>query len=307
MNLLFAALTACMVFKVLYGSWGSRKAAEMNLEIGNEMLEQNRLAQGYAVEDMDNRIYRQQALISRIRNKAARRHYDVFSKLCNGYIIRYVPDILLRRLSELCSYLIICFYCTLGVFPVGSVIKYVGCLGWLTGNISSLFQFFGEIRANEPFLQIYLDYFDIPNDMYQGSLAVEKRSDKRFDIVFQDVSFRYAGQEKYALKNISLELRVGERLAVVGENGSGKTTFIKLLCRLYDPSQGEIYMNDFNIRKYDYRQYLSLFSVVFQDYTLLSLPLGNNVASTAVWDSVKAERLLEEAGFGERYEQMSGG
>lgn len=302
--LLSAALAACLVCKVLYDFWGSRKAAEMNLEIGNEMLEENRLAQGYKVEGMDNRIYRQQTLISRIRGRAVRTHYAVFSRVCSGHIIRNIPSTLLRRLSELCSYLIICFYCTLGVFPVGSIIKYVGCLGWLTGNISSLFQFFGEVKANEPFLKIYLDYFDIQNDMYQGSLAVEKRSDKRFDIAFKDVSFRYAGQERCALKNISLELKVGERLAVVGENGSGKTTFIKLLCRLYDPSEGEICMNDFNIRKYDYRQYLSLFSVVFQDYTLLSLPLGNNVSSAAAWDSVKAERLLEEAGFGERYEQL---
>ena len=65
--------------------------------------------------------------------------------------------------------------------------------------------------------------------------------------------------------------------------------------------------DDFNIRKYDYRQYLSLFSVVFQDYTLLALPLGNNVASAAEWDAVKAERLLKEVGFGERYAQMPKG
>lgn len=306
--LLFAALAACMVLKVIFNSWDSRKAAEANMEFGNEMLEENRLSQGYyEAEGMDNRIYRQQTLISRIHDMVVRRHYEVFSRVCNGIIIRGVPGTLLSRLSELCSYLIICYYCTLGVFPVGSVIKYVGCLGWLTKNIGSLFQFFGEVRANEPFLRIYLDYFDIKNDMYQGSLAVEKRSDKRFDISFKEVSFRYAGQESYALKNISLKLKVGERLAVVGENGSGKTTFIKLLCRLYDPSEGEIYMNDFNIRKYDYRQYLNLFSVVFQDYTLLSLPLGNNVSSAAVWDSVKAERLLKEAGFGERYGQMPKG
>lgn len=87
-------------------------------------------------------------------------------------------------------------------------------------------------------------------------------------------------------------------------NGSGKTTFIKLLCRLYDPTEGEIFMNDFNIRKYDYRQYLDLFSVVFQDYNLLAVPLGNNVASSETWDTSKAEHLLKEVGFSERYAQM---
>lgn len=112
-------------------------------------------------------------------------------------------------------------------------------------------------------------------------LPVEKRSDKKYDIEFRNVSFKYAGSDNYALKNVNLTFKVGERLAVVGMNGSGKTTFIKLMCRLYDPTEGEIYMNDFNVRKYDYRQYLDLFSVVFQDYSLLALPLGNNVSSAA--------------------------
>ncbi|MBP3352223.1 MAG: ABC transporter ATP-binding protein [Lachnospiraceae bacterium] len=209
-----------------------------------------------------------------------------------------------QHLSELVSYLIICFYCVLGAFPVGAVIKYVGYLANLTGSIGNLFYYMQEVEVNEKFLQVYLDYFDIKNDMYQGSLAVEKRSDKKFDVEFKNVSFQYPGSEQYALKNISLNLNVGERLAVVGMNGSGKTTFIKLLCRLYDPTEGEITMNDFNIRKYDYRQYLDIYSVVFQDYHLLAMPLGNNVASAASWDTEKVERLLEEVGFGERYGEM---
>ena len=130
---------------------------------------------------------------------------------------------------------------------------------------------------------------------------------KKYDIEFRNVSFKYAGSENYALKNINLTFNVGERLAVVGMNGSGKTTFIKLMCRLYDPTEGEIYMNDFNVRKYDYRQYLDLFSVVFQDYSLLALPLGNNVSSAATWDAEKAQRCLREIGFGERYDDMPKG
>lgn len=71
---------------------------------------------------------------------------------------------------------------------------------------------------------------------------------------------------------------------MVGENGSGKTTFIKLLCRLYDPTQGEILLNGIDIRKYSYRQYIDLFSVVFQDFQLLAFPLGQNVAAAVEVD-----------------------
>lgn len=173
-----------------------------------------------------------------------------------------VPATLMSDLSESCTYLMVCLYCTLGAFPVGSVIKYVGYFGKFIKSVEGLLFQVGNFKGNERFLKTYLEYLDLKNDMYQG------------------------------------------RLAVVGMNGSGKTTFIKLLCRLYDPTEGEILMNDFNIWKYDYRQYLDIFSVVFQDYHLLAMPLGNNVASSDVWDTEKAERLLQEVGFGERYEEM---
>ena len=140
--------------------------------------------------------------------------------------------------------------------------------------------------------------------MYQGSLTTEKRSDKKFDIEFKNVSFKYPVSDAYAVKNLNLRLKVGQKLAVVGMNGSGKTTFIKLLTRLYDPTDGDIIMNDFNVRKYDYREYLDLFSVIFQDYSLLSVPLGNNIAACDKWDKEKCERLIKEVGFFERYKEM---
>ena len=93
----------------------------------------------------------------------------------------------------------------------------------------------------------------------------------------------------------------------VGQNGSGKTTFIKLLCRLYDPTEGEILLNGIDIRKYKYEDYLQIFAVVFQDFQLLAFPLGQNVAGAAVYDREKAEKCLRMAGFGERLSEMPEG
>ena len=87
---------------------------------------------------------------------------------------------------------------------------------------------------------------------------------------------------------------MGQRLAVVGENGSGKTTFIKLLCRLYDPTEGQILLNGIDIRKYDYRDYMNIFSVVFQDFQLIAQPLGNNVAGAMDYDRSKVEKALPQ-------------
>ena len=302
---LFVAMIVLCVLTIALNFRSNRKSSANWNQIGDLMLKENKLGQGYQTDGMDNRIYRQQHIINKLYEKSHNEHLKGFSEAAQKDFFLTVPVSLVSDLSEVCAYLIVCLYCTMGVFPLGSVIKYVGYLSRIISNIENLFFYMGRFRGNERFLKTYLEYFDIKNDMYQGSLAVEKRSDKRFDIEFQNVSFQYAGSDAYAVKNINLNLKVGERLAVVGMNGSGKTTFIKLLCRLYDPTEGEILMNDFNIRKYDYRQYLDIFSVVFQDYHLLAMPLGNNVASSDSWDTEKAERLLEEVGFGERYMEMT--
>ncbi|HBA48827.1 MAG TPA: ABC transporter ATP-binding protein [Lachnospiraceae bacterium] len=304
---LLGALTGCLAMNILCQFRQTKRISSCWDEIGDLMLRENRLWSGHILAGTDSRLYRQQAIVSRENRKLNNEHKKAFQKVKSKNFILKIPVTIFNKLTTACSYMIVCFYCVMGIFSVGDLIRYVGYLGRVTDSIWLLFSIAADIRGNERFLKTYLDYFDIENEMYQGNLAVEKRSDKKFDISFRHVSFRYPGSEAFALRDISLDLKVGERLAVVGMNGSGKTTFIKLLCRLYDPGEGEILMNDFNIRKYNYRQYLDLFSVVFQDYHLLSMPLGNNVAGSAAYDREKAERLLEEAGFGERYHKMPQG
>lgn len=304
---LLVSLCVCQTLTIFFQFRENEKIAASWDEIGTMMLRENQISGGFHMNGMDSRIYLQQRFVSRFYKKLSEDHKRCFSTV---YKRKFTLDIfprLFAGMTETCSYLIICFYCLLGAFPIGGIIKYVGYLGRVTDSVGDIFGNIGMCKSNERFLETYLSYFDMKNDMYQGSLAVEKRSDKRFDIEFRNVSFRYAGSKEYALRNVDLNLKVGERLAVVGMNGSGKTTFIKLLCRLYDPTEGEIIMNDFNIRKYDYRQYLDIFSVVFQDYNLLAMPLGNNVACHEDWDEEKAEKVLREVGFGDRYDKMDKG
>ena len=138
-------------------------------------------------------------------------------------------------------------------------------------------------------------------------MTVEKRDDSEYYVEFRDVSFKYPGAETYALRHVNMKFKVGERLAVVGMNGSGKTTFIKLMCRLYDPTEGEILLNGVNIQKYNYDEYLALFSVVFQDFKLFSFSLGENVASSAMYDADMVVSVLNQSGFGERLAIMPDG
>lgn len=204
-------------------------------------------------------------------------------------------------------YVFVCLKAWAGAFGVGSVTQYISAISSLSGSVSALISTVGNMRANARYLQTEFEFLDIPNKMYQGSLSVEKRSDCSYEIEFRDVSFKYPGAETYALRHMNMKFKVGQRLAVVGQNGSGKTTFIKLLCRLYDPTEGEILLNGIDIRKYSYREYMSIFSVVFQDFQLLAYSLGQNVAASRTVDRKRAEDCLREAGFGERLDGMEKG
>ncbi|MBQ7360050.1 MAG: ABC transporter ATP-binding protein [Lachnospiraceae bacterium] len=194
-----------------------------------------------------------------------------------------------------------------GAFGVGSVTQYVSAITSLTANASELLKALGSMKTNTTFLRTIYELLDIPNNMYQGSLTTEKRADRQYEVEFRDVSFKYPGSEAWALRHVNMKFKVGSRLAVVGENGSGKTTFIKLLCRLYDPQEGQILLNGIDIRKYNYRDYMDIFSVVFQDFQLLSQPLGANVAGSATYDKERVLKALEDAGFGERLAELEDG
>ena len=205
------------------------------------------------------------------------------------------------------AYLFVCLKAYGGAFGLGAVTQYVGAATNFFVGIGGLFTALGDCKFNGPYLKTLYSYLDLPNKMYQGSLTTEKRSDRQYTVEFRDVSFRYPGSEQYALRHLNMTFKVGGRLAVVGRNGSGKTTFIKLLCRLYDPTEGVILLNGIDIRKYRYDEYMDIFSVVFQDFKLFSLPLGQNVATARNYDAARVTDCLNKAGFADRLAQMPKG
>lgn len=215
-----------------------------------------------------------------------------------------IVSALFSVLFTVAAYLFVCLKALAGAFGAGSVVQYVSALTALSGHLSQLVVYGGDVRSNAPFLQDLFAFLDTPNEMYQGSLTTEKRSDRKYEIEFRDVSFRYPGTENWALRHLSVKFEIGKKLAVVGPNGSGKTTFIKLLCRLYDPTEGEILLNGIDIRKYNYREYMDVFSVVFQDFQLLAFSLGQNVAAAPEYDRARAEKALRQAGFGDRLKAL---
>lgn len=187
----------------------------------------------------------------------------------------------------------------LGVFGVGSVVRFSGAFLQIVQGVIGLATFFGQIKVMRESLKYFYDVLDIPSIQKSGGRPID------FDpatarIEFKKVTFRYPGAENSALENISITLEPGQRYAVVGKNGSGKTTFIKLLCRLYDAEEGEILINGVNIQEYDLAEYRKLFSIVFQDFDIFSFTVGQDVAVSERYDPDPLWKCLRDAGLEER-------
>lgn len=143
----------------------------------------------------------------------------------------------------------------------------------------------------------------------EGEKEGEKEESDSFSklrsIEFRNVSFTYPGQAQPALKNISLKISMGEKVMLVGENGAGKTTFVKLLLRLYDADEGEILVNGVNIKKIAYSDYIRLFEPVFQDVNLFAYTLRENISfGASPADDHALMKALDESGVQPLVEEL---
>lgn len=258
---------------------------------------------------MDMRIYRQQKIIDALsaQNQVFTAK-GIFGRAALGKPgLCWSVAASSATLTVGCIYVFTCLKAWAGAFDIGLVTQYVGAATALAESLNILISSLGSMKANTTHLDNTFRYLDLPNAMYQGSLTTEKRADRNYQVEFRNVSFKYPGSETWALKNVSMKFQIGKRLAIVGENGSGKTTFIKLLCRLYDPQEGEILLNGIDIRKYRYDDYMGVFSIVFQDFQLISQSLGSNVAGSVDYDPQRVKNALTDAGFGPRLESLPKG
>lgn len=191
---------------------------------------------------------------------------------------------------------------------IGNFSLYLASAATLFQFISQVFNGIGTLMQKSRQVDDFRSFMDFDGgDLDAPGKPVPESGSYEFE--FRNVSFKYPKSENYALKNLSLKLNAGERLAVVGLNGAGKSTFIKLLLRLYEPTEGEILLNGTNIREYSRQSYYGLFAPVFQDVELFAFPLAENVSmqSPENTDRARAEECLNAAGFGEKLAELPHG
>lgn len=205
------------------------------------------------------------------------------------------------------SYIYIGIKAISGMITIGELTLYVGAVMQLYTAMIEVMDIITFVNVTSGYLINYVDYLELSNEKYDGTIPVEKRLDNEYELEFCNVSFHYPNSDELVLDNVNVKIHVGRKMAIVGRNGSGKSTFIKLLCRLYDPTEGEIRLNGIDIRKYNYDEYRDLFSVVFQDFELFSFPVAWNVASDTVYEEERVWEALSQAGLKERVKEMEKG
>jgi ABC-type multidrug transport system fused ATPase/permease subunit len=191
-----------------------------------------------------------------------------------------------------------------GNMTLPSFLSYVGIVAGFSGWMNGIFQAWQQILENEKAMDAYRDFMDF-GVVEEGKQAPE-RPGCAHEIRFEHVCFRYDGSNgpdgEDTIRDLNLTIRPGERLALVGLNGAGKTTLIKLLCGLYRPTSGAVYLDGKNIQSLDQRAVFREFAVVFQDVFAFSFPLSDNVScvDSGREDPVRLRESLEKAGLWER-------
>lgn len=178
-----------------------------------------------------------------------------------------------------------------------------GAAAWVTGILTQC----SQLHKESIDLSRVQEYLHIPEPFrFEGGL--QPPAADGYELRLENVSFRYPGTEKDILKQMNLTIRPGERLAVVGLNGAGKTTMVMLLCGFYDPTEGRVLLNGQDIREFDRSAYYRLFSAVFQGFSILDTTIAECVAQTAEnIDREKVERCLAQAGLTQAIAQFPQG
>ena len=169
-----------------------------------------------------------------------------------------------------------------GAVGIGDVVLYFSAIFFLHGTASNMLQTAGTLYTAQLHVSNILEFLDLESPMQPVADGRKVPAPWQEGLELRNVTFRYPGTEQPVLRRVSLRIRPGETVALVGHNGAGKTTLVKLLCRLYDPTEGRILLDGHDLREYDLRDVRRHTTVIFQDYARYHFTAGENIGLAAV-------------------------
>ena len=289
-------LLLLIVLYVVIMAWITSKRNKIELEAYGKLAKINRLFGyfGWEIVDFrygkDIRLYdAQDLMVSHWEKNTVESNAAWKWEADKGFPLANLGDIS-ALLRSLLTYAYTGFLAIKGVFSIGIFTQMVEAADGMNSTLGGLVWNILELMKRCNYAYEYVLFMEYPAALTKGDVPVPEGL---HEIEFRNVSFAYPGTERKVLDNVSIKINAGERLSVVGLNGAGKTTFIKLLCRLYDPDSGEILLDGRDIREYDYKQYMEQFAPVFQDFKLFAFSIRENITLTDSEDSADTTKTAD--------------
>lgn len=257
----------------------------------------------------DVRIFGLRGWIEELYDKSIALIHDFFARKEKKLLIGGVADALLGLLRNGVAYFFLINMALSGDLSAAEFLLYFTAASTFTAGLTGVMNDLVELHKHSIDLVSLRELLDYPEQFkFEDGAAVEIDPTASYEIRFESVSFRYPGAETDVIHNLDLTIHAGEKLAVVGLNGAGKTTLVKLMCGFYDPTEGCVLLNGRDIREFDRREYYKLFGAVFQDFSVLAVPLEENVAQRMEGiDEARVWECLEHAGLVEKAKSLHAG
>jgi ABC-type multidrug transport system fused ATPase/permease subunit len=191
---------------------------------------------------------------------------------------------------------------------IGQFTMYLTAIGNFSSALNNITSQFVSLSQNSLYVDKFKEFMDLKsdNEKFENKVLSDIK-ENNYIFEFKNVSFKYPGSEKYALKNINIVIDFSQKLSIVGMNGSGKTTFIKLLTRLYEPTEGQILLNGVDIKTITYKEYVKLFAVVFQDFKLFAFSMEENIVLNGEKDETKVLEAIKKSGLQNKLDKLPKG
>lgn len=240
----------------------------------------------------DLRLYGMSPMILDKMNQFSLMTYKIYSELYGAISRLNGLTSVNVQIQTVIIYLILAVKTRAGEVTLGNFMMYAGAVAKFSSSMNQFVSGVIEVNRICRQLDLLVEYEKIPASKDIGDCEIPES--ESYELEFHDVSFKYPRATEYTLKHISVKISAGEKISIIGLNGAGKTTFVKLLTRLYMPTEGYITLNGIDIKTLKYDAYMSKIAAVFQDYRLLGLTVAENVTGTSSEDALVDESEISE-------------
>ena len=291
--------------------WNQSQIKKLNIQQWEERKRMNRENEYYSslLTDFkygkDIRLYACKDLLITKNKEYIEDTYQYQIKINQKFKKLTIIDNLFNMINQLLTYGYVAYYFIQSYISIAQYSLYVTSINTFISSSYSIFKSFLNIRQNTKMMSEFKKFMEIDATYQEGNVKINPNDP--IVLEFKDVSFAYPNTTEYVLRHINYRMEGQKKISIVGENGAGKSTFIKLLMRLYDPTEGEILLNGINIKEIPIQDYYALFSVVFQDYQLIGFNLGEQITSSDTFDEKKVLQILSEVQFNHKMENLQKG